>query len=99
MQRTATVSSWAELDFSKLDFREALFRKPRSEISLENEKGAGYSEEEILDGRVLFTQPLALGPLGIVPYPLAIIVRDTRQGGYWVRAGMEPKAWKGHGYS
>jgi hypothetical protein len=88
------TSSWANLDFSSLDFRGAVLKGRRGEIvgNIKMEK------QGVEEGMVIFTHPSVLGPLGIVPRPLGIIIKDVRTRGFWIRAGMDDRAWRGHGY-
>jgi hypothetical protein len=47
-------------------------------------------------GKVVFTQPRVALPLGIMVNPLAVVLKDGL-GGYWIRANLSKRGWKGHG--
>jgi len=47
-------------------------------------------------GKVVFTLPKVALPLGITVAPLAIVVKDGK-GGYWLRANLSRRGWRGHG--
>ncbi|KAF8990943.1 hypothetical protein BDQ17DRAFT_1313633 [Cyathus striatus] len=51
-------------------------------------KGAG-------SGKVVYTQPISILPLGLTIKPLCQVVKDGR-GGYWMRVNMLGTGWKGH---
>lgn len=83
----AVVSSWSNLRFESLDFRKALSTIPND---------GSVSGDDARLGRVIFTHPATLGPLGISTYPVTFVMRDARLGGYWLKSRMHPLSWRGH---
>lgn len=79
------VSSWTTFGYNGLDFSAAVVGGRK------NGEGKG-------GGKVVFTQPrVALTlPWGIMVDPLSVVLKDGL-GGYWIRANLSKRGWKGHG--
>jgi len=77
--RLPYVTSWTAFEHNGMDFSAAL---------------VGGRRDGAEEGKVVFTQPKAGFPFGII-LDEAVVLKDG-SGGYWIRATLSQTGWKGH---